>query len=269
MRGAVLKEIFRQSWMQMLYWGLGLGLMGFFVVILVPDAAGLQAMKDFLARMPPFLLQAVGVGDDINYMASPEGFITIGFFGKTLTLLAVYPIIMGLRVTIFEEDNGTLDMLLSLPVPRWQVLVEKFLAYTVTLVVIAAMIFAGLGVGALMVDYDLDIGRLAVTSLNILPSMLLILAFTILVGAVIRGKKMAIGISAAFVMGSFMLNTIGEMARGSFAENLRLISFFSYYDSTSVMKHGIVWGNVGLLLVVAALMLGASLWFFQRRDVGI
>lgn len=269
MKGAIFKEILRQSWLQMLYWGGGLGLMGLFVVMIVPDAQGLQAMMDFFARLPPFLMQAVGVGDDITYLATPEGFITVGFFGKTLTMLAVYPIVMGLRVTVFEEDNGTMDMLLSLPIPRWQVLVEKFLAYTVTLIVIIALIFAGLWAGAQLVDYQLNVGRLALTTLNVLPSMLFILAFTIMIGAVIRGKKLAIGITAAFVMGSFMLDTIADMAMGSPAENIKWISFYNYYDSTSVMKSGIVWGNVGLLLAITVLMLGASLWLFQRRDVGI
>lgn len=269
MKGSVFKEILRQTWPQMLYWGVGLGLMGLFIIVIVPDAAGLQAMTDFFARMPPFLLQAVGVGDDISFLATPEGFITVGFFGKMLTMLAVYPILVGLRVTLFEEDNGTMDMLLSLPVPRGQVLIEKFLAYTVTLLVIIALIFIGLWVGAQIAPFELNIGRLAVTSLNILPSMLLILAFTILMGAVIRGKRLAIGITAAFVMGSFMLDTLGDMATGSFAENVKWISFFNYYDSTSVMKNGIVWGNVALLMAITVVLLGASLYFFQRRDVGI
>lgn len=269
MKGSVFKEILRQTWPQMLYWGVGLGLMGLFIIVIVPDAAGLQAMTDFFARMPPFLLQAVGVGDDISFLATPEGFVTVGFFGKTLTMLALYPVLVGLRVTLFEEDNGTMDMLLSLPVPRWQMVVEKFLAYTVTMLVIVILIFGGLWLGTQLVDYELNVGRLAVTSLNILPSMLLILAFTILMGALIRGKKLAIGITAAFVLGSFMLDTIGDMATGTFAENIRWISFFNYYDSTSVMKNGIVWGNVALLMAITVVLLGTSLYFFQRRDVGI
>jgi ABC-2 type transport system permease protein len=95
--------------------------------------------------MPPIILRAVGVGDDLNYFASPEGFVAVGFFGKTLLVLAAYPVVMGLRVTVNEEDSGTIDVLLSLPVARWRVILEKFLAYVVTLVVIVAVLYVSCG----------------------------------------------------------------------------------------------------------------------------
>ena len=44
---------------------------------------------------------------------------------------------MGMRVTANEEDSGILDVVLSLPVRRWQVMVEKIAAYLVTIVMIA------------------------------------------------------------------------------------------------------------------------------------
>lgn len=60
---------------------------------------------------------------------TPEGIVAVSFFGKFALLFTAYPVVMGMRVTSNEEDDGILDVLLSLPVARWQVILEKFAAH--------------------------------------------------------------------------------------------------------------------------------------------
>jgi ABC-2 type transport system permease protein len=258
MSGAIFFEALRQTRRQMLYWGIGLGLIGFLVVTMVPDVEGLKQMAAFLESMPPIILRAVGVGNDLTFFTTPDGFVATGFFGKSLLLLAAYPIVMGLRVTVNEEDSGTIDMLLSLPVPRWRVILEKFLAYAMTLVVIVALLFVSLWAGTVVSGVKLNMERVALTTLNILPSMLLILAFTLFIGALIGRKRLAVGIVTAFVIGSFMLDIVGAVGKGSFAEQLRALSFFSYYDSTGVMQSG--WCGRVIPLAVAAIRSVGRFW---------
>lgn len=269
MNRAVLNETWRQTWLQAVLWGLALGAMGFLVVLMIPDANGLKQMRDLLESLPPILLRAVGVGDDLDFIATPEGFIAVGFFGKTLLLLAAYPVIVGLRVTSSEEHSGTLDILLSFPLPRWQIVLQKFIAYALTAVVVIACLFVGMLAGQAVTGLQLNMGRIALTILNALPCLTLILAFTILVGAMINNRRLTIGISTVFVVGSFMLDVVGQLAKGSFAEDLRALSFFRYYDSTGVMQNGLVAANFIGLLLVAGVLVATSLYVFQRRDVGV
>jgi ABC-2 type transport system permease protein len=269
MRGSVFFETLRQTWLQAIYWGVGLGLISLFMILIVPNADALNQMVELLKTMPPFLLQAAGVGDDLNFLATPDGFVAVGFFGKMLLLIAAYPIVMGLRVTINEEDSGSLDMLLSLPVPRWRVVLEKFAAYTLTIFVIVVLSFIGIWAGRVMSGIEINLGRVAETILNLTPSLILILAATVFIGTVIRRRKIALGVATAFIIGSFMLDTIGAIAKGTIAENLRALSFFKYFDGAGVMQNGLEWANVMLPLVVAVVLLVGSLWAFQRRDVGV
>lgn len=269
MRGAVFTEVILRTWKQALYWGLGIGAMGFFVVVLVPDVEALKEFTKLIEKMPPFLMRAAGVSDDMTFMATPAGFIATGFFGKTLLFLAAYPVIMGMRVTVNEEDEGTMDILLSLPVPRWRVVLEKFVAYLLTISFIAFVLYVCMWGALQIVKLDVDITRIGETILNVIPSMSLILAFTLFVGTLIRTKKLALTIASVFVLLSFLLDTIGAIGTGSAAEYLRKVSFFSYYDSTGVMQNGIVWSNFFGISLVALLLVTAGLWFFERRDVGI
>ncbi|MBN1966016.1 MAG: ABC transporter permease subunit [Anaerolineae bacterium] len=271
MGGSVFIETLRQSWRQMLYWGVAFGLIMLMMVLIIPGMEGaMQSMLDLLRNLPPFMVSMIGVDpNNIEWIASPEGFIAVGFFGKMLLFMAAYPVVMGMRVTANEEDDGSLDMLLSLPVPRWRVVLEKFAAYALTLVVVSALMYVGLWVGEQMVQLGLNMGRMGEAIFNMIPAMLFILAFTTLIGAMLRRKRIILGVATAFVLVSFMLTTIGQMGAGSIAEHVQWVSFFTYNDSTGVVETGLVWTNILILTVVALGMLGGALWAFDRRDVGV
>jgi hypothetical protein len=111
--------------------------------------------------------------------------------------------------------------------------------------------------------------KLVQSSLNVIPSTLLVMAFTACAAVVIRRKGRATALAAVFVIGSYFINILGESAAGSAADAIRAISFFRYYDSSGVMQNGLAWGNIVLLVALAAVLVAGSLWFFQRRDVGV
>ena len=39
-------------WLQLLYWGLGFGVLGVFMVVIVPDMDTLEGVKAFLEKLP-------------------------------------------------------------------------------------------------------------------------------------------------------------------------------------------------------------------------
>ncbi len=269
MLGAVYKETLRQTWMQVLIWGAAFGALGILTIALVPDARGLAAMVELMESMPPFLVRMAGAGDDLAFMGTPEGFITVGFFGKALLFFAAYPVIMGLRVTINEEGNGTMDTLMSLPLLRWQMVLEKFTAYFTTLIMLVVLFLVCMIGGNALFDTGMSVEGLFNASIAIVPNMTFILAITTLAGAFIRERRQAVMVAVGFVIASFLVDTIGATAQGTILEQLRALSFFSYYDSTSVMQDGIVWAHVIVMFGLTALAIGASLWAFQRRDITV
>ena len=113
MIGSVFLETLKQTWKQMVYWGAGLAAMALLVVVMVP-LFDMQQMKDLLASFPPVILAMIGVGSELDVFATNEGFVAIGFFGKSALIFAVYPVVMGMRISANEEDNGTSDVLLEL-----------------------------------------------------------------------------------------------------------------------------------------------------------
>jgi ABC-2 type transport system permease protein len=261
-------ETLRRTAGQTLIWGLGLGVLSLAVVMMVP-LFDMQIFVDLLKGLPPFVRSAVGVGDNLDVLLRPEGFIAVGVFGKMALIFAAYPVIMGLRVTANEEEDGIMDVLMSTPLPRWRIVVEKLAAYALTTAVIALLVLASMWLGAALANIALDMGLMAQIVVNLMPTLLLILALTALAGALLRRRRDALMAATVFVIVSFMFETIGSMGAGSVVENLRQVSVFAASNAVTVMETGMPWSTIALLLALALAFSGGAVWAFQRRDIGV
>ncbi|MDX1992199.1 MAG: ABC transporter permease subunit [bacterium] len=267
MTGVTFFETLRRHWRAMLYWGLGVGLMALLQVVIVPDADALRQMTAAYEAFPPEFLAAFGI-TDLEYAATAEGYLASQFFSIALVIFAVYAVIAGLNVTANDEDAGITNTLLSLPLARWQWMLEKTLAYAVMISVAVLLTFAGLWVGIVMTpSVEVDFGKILVTTLNIIPPALAILLFTVLMGAIFRRKSLVTTLAAVFVVASYFIDTLGRAASTTFAADLRALSIFRYYDGPGVMQYGPDAANIALLVTAVVLMLIVSLWTFQRRDL--
>ena len=268
MIGAVFLETLKTTWKQMVYWGVGLAAMAMLVVVMVP-LFNMQDMRQLLESFPPVILAMIGVGKELEVFATNEGFVAIGFFGKSALIFAVYPVVMGMRITANEEDSGTMDVLLSLPVERARVVIEKFLAYGVSCIGVVILIYLGLHIGVLLGGVELDVLRLAEVTFYLIPLMVFIMAATMLIAVLARRRTVALGIVTAYVIISYMLQTIGLAAEGTVAEPIGAVSFLTYYNAGDILAQGFIWPHIAGFVILSGALLLASLYRYERRDIGI
>jgi ABC-2 type transport system permease protein len=267
MSGSVFLETLRRGWRSAFYWAAGIAAMGIYTTLALTKMEILSQYGDIMKSMPAFILNMVG-GGDAAFLTTPEGFLSMAFFSWTLLVFATFAVLVGLNVTANEEDRGTLDVLLSMPIPRWRIIVEKVLADIVILLVILVITVLVLWLSIQgSPTFNISFARLAEATLNFLPSTLVVLTFTVFVGTVVRRRNVAATIAAVFVAASYFVDVIGRTVRET--DTLRRFSFYSYYDSASVMQYGLQWGSVIGLLAVAALLFAGSIYFFQRRDLSV
>jgi ABC-2 type transport system permease protein len=269
MRGATFNETLRRNWRGALYWAAGMFGYALYVTVIIQDVDMLRQYAELAQSFKPGILKLLGVGDDLTALATPEGFLGFAFFAWIVLFLAVYAVLAGLNITANDEDEGIIDVVLALPLPRWQIIIEKYAAYALLLAAIITVTFLGLVVGSGFSAMTLDLGRLFVTTLNALPSLLLVMGFTVWVSVTVRRRSTAAAAAAAFVAVSYLVNSLGSMASGTLADVLRGLSFFYYYDANGVLQNGLAWGSIALLAAVTLVLLSGTLWFFQRRDVAV
>lgn len=269
MKGAIFVQIMRRSLYPLLFWGSGAALVAYAIVIIVPSVESLQQMAKFAETLPPFLLEAFG-GSDVKFFATPEGYLSINLFSWMMPVLGAFSILAGLGVTANEEDTGILDVLISQPLPRWQIVIEKTLGYGLIVCLNVVMMLVGLWLGISMTpSMSMNLSRVSEATLNQIPSLLLILTFTILVGTLVRRRNVAAGLASLFLIAGYLIDLIGRAARGSIWDSLRVVSFYNYHDNPGVMMNGLNWGNILLLSGVSLLFLIGAVWLFERRNVGV
>ena len=253
----------------MLGWGVGFGLIALLNIIAVPDASGMQATAEAISKMPTFVVQMVG-GGDLAFLASPAGFLNNQYFAMILVFFGVYAIIMGLNITANEEDKRIIDVLLSAPVPRWRVVVEKMIAYGVLAAGVLAISTVGIFLSLRTVP-KVQIAPWIVldASLYILPGTLVMIAFTAFVGTVVRRRARAMAIAVVFLIVSWFIDIMGRTVTTSFINKLRVISFYAYYDTAGVMRHGVSAVDLVVPLVAATLLAAGAVWSFQRRNISV
>ncbi|MCZ7543139.1 MAG: ABC transporter permease [Anaerolineae bacterium] len=264
MGGAVFRRTLGDSWRGILGWGLALAALAFIVISFYPTISMFPELSNIIESMPPFMKAMVG---DIEDFTSPEGFLATKLFTSMPIILAVYGIISGVAAVAGEENRGTMDLLMSAPVARWRVILEKFAAFVVSVLGILAIMYVGVVVGVLVTaEIETPPGRLLEATLNLVPITLTFGAFTFFLSAALPSRMPAGPIAAAVVVATYAIYLFGELS--SVVASVQWISPFYYYGNSTLID-GVVWGKVVVLVVVSAVLVLLSMVSFERRDLTV
>lgn len=263
----IFQEVLRRHWRVALYWGLGLGFLAYITAIMIRDDKMLKQFADLVRTLPPALLKMFG-GMDAVVMTTPEGFLATAIFTRTLLLMTIYAVISGMNISANEEEQGILDVVLSLPVPRWRVLVEKYLVYALGSVIIVACVGAGIFLGMTNAVVPINTSKVSEALIGLLPGAWFTLALTAFCGAWFRSRGVALGVASGLVVVSYFIDSIGQLVEG-WLNSIRLLSFFSYYSPSDVIFNGLNIGYFAFITLLALVLVIASTLCFQRRDIGV
>lgn len=268
MRGEVFKNALRTYWRSALYWAISMSVYGAYVVFLIPDPEGLQGYVRLMEAMPPAFLKAFGVAD-VAMFATAEGFLGFAFFTYGVILLSIYAVTAGLNVTANDEESGVMNLVASLPLARWQIVVERIAAQVLLLILVIFGSWLGI---ALATRVNPAVATMNMTSMllacvGFLPVVLMVMGVTLLLGVVIRRRNVAAALAGLFVAASFILNSLGGVAGPGTGDLLKSVSVFSYFDGTSAALYGLDFVPLLVLFIIAAALAAASVGLFLRRDI--
>lgn len=265
LRNVFLKTL-RDRRRALLFWGIGLAALAVFLMLFYPAVRDMTGISEYLEAFPEELL-ALFAGDIVDF-TSPEGYLSSElFFLMVPALFLVFAIGFGSSTIAGEEERGTLDLLLSSPLPRWRVVAEKFGAMAVATLMLAFVLWLALTIGAVAVQIDITVGRLAEVCLS---AMLLGLTFGALALAVscVRGSRgLSMGVAGALGVSTYFLNALAPMIE--WLEPFRKLSPFYYYIGADPLTNGLDMGHVAILVGLVAVFLIVALITFQRRDLAV
>jgi ABC-2 type transport system permease protein len=240
-------------------WGLALGAMIALIVAIYPSIG--SQVDDMLANYPPELQAFFGASSSAGTI---QGFLALEVFNFLGPIaLAFYPILLGARAIAGAEERGALDIFLSNPLARWQVVASTFATMIVALLGVATLLGLCAWIPALLAGVALPVSAIVAAVLNLVPLCLFFGALALLTSAVAHRGGLAIAIPGGVLLVMYVVNALGELAEA--LKPLRPLSVFYHYGSA--IEHGIDWPSFAAITLLAALLAALAAAAFTRRDL--
>lgn len=259
LKNIYLKTLYEKRW-TMFAWGLAIFLLTILTMTFYPtlrDTFG-ASLKDVPDSAKAFL------GDAAAYQTI-EGFVDLQIFAQMVFFTIIMGVILGTGLIAGEENEGTLQTLLAMPVSRSKVYFQKLLACASIVGVVCFILFVTVILGALLVGETMPLGR---TMLACLMLWLVTLVFTILgysLGAVISRR----GISgAAAGMLAFVTYLITALAPN--VKVLKIPNYFSpfnYFNNPSILRNGLQLSDLAVIVAINVTLIFVGYVVFTKRDV--
>ncbi len=256
-------ELFSR-WVGIIGWGLGLTAFASMYITIYPSMASeMAALADIE------IYQAMGID-----IATFAGYIASIVVQILPIILGVYVIMMSTNTLAGEEDNGTLEMVVAMPLPRWQIVVMKSAALLIAIFLIMLI----LGVGSALVlssvaastDIVIDVEptQLVIALLGAYPMMVALFGMGLFFGAFMPSRRLALVVMFAFYIASYVANSASAMVES--LNWMETISLFSYVDtSAAVFTDGLDIANMSILIAVGLVFIGLAIWSFQGRNITV
>ncbi len=244
-------------------WGVAFGALGVMMVSIFPSIAsgpGIQQMTDAL---PQGLMKAAGV-EDLSSMATITGFLDAEIFGLVLPLaLPFFAILAAAGAIAGAEENGTIDVLMSNPLPRWQLVTAYFVSTAVALAAVLALFGLVLWGSAQFIEAELTFGTVAEGVFGAWPLAISFGGLAMVASAIFHRKMIAVGVAGGVLFVMYFLNVVAGLVKD--LEFLKYFSAIHYYGAP--LTDGIDWANFAVLTGAAIVFAAAAVFAFYRRDI--
>jgi ABC-2 type transport system permease protein len=262
---SVFGKALRDSRRGFTWWSAGIIAFVALITAVWPSVRDNPALVKLHETYPEALKAFVGFGGEFDF-GTPAGYLGAELFSFMVPLLLLVAAIGGgARTLAGEEETGTLDLLLSHPVSRRRVALEKLAALCLELVALGGVFWLALWLGTRATGMRISGAHLlaAVTS-----TLLLALAFgalATLAGAATGRRAWAIALPATLAVAAYLVNALAPLVRA--LDGVRKASPWYHYAASDPLRHGLA---VGHALVLAAILLVAAALVpivFDRRDL--
>ena len=199
-------------------------------------------------------------------MSTPEGWYTLETFGLMAPLSVVFvTAIVGAGALAGEESRRTMALLLSNPIPRSRIVLEKAAAMVLFGIAVGVATFAGVALGSVLGGLGMSVGNIAATATLQVLVGLVFGALALALSAGTGRTGVAIFGTAGAALAFHLLNSLANITGADSA--VEWVSPFRYYLGSNPLVNGMDWGDAVVLAVLAFALIGLSLTLFQRRDI--
>lgn len=226
------------------------------------DTAGV----DFEALMegyPEVIREAFG----IEALGTIEGFLAGELYNFVwLLVLGVYFAYRAGGLIASDIEHDRLDLLLSFPVSRSSLLLEKFFSLSVPIVALNIWTAVVVYLSVLLIGESIDPVSIVMVHVLSIPYLFACASIGLVLSVLVDRADIAQRAAIGVVFALYLIESIAASADGF--DVFQYISPTYYYDPTAILvRERYAFGEAVLLVVATVLIVVMSLWLFNRRDI--
>lgn len=187
-------------------------------------------------------------------------------------IASIYAIINGTGTLAGEEEDGRLEMVVTLPLPRWQVVTAKAIALVISSVVMFLVVAVVSVFVFQSIESQIETNMAAMDLFNaVLSAYPLVFAIGMLgmfLAAFAPSRRIASSIATIILVVSYFGNNLANSTTA--LEPFEPFFLFSYLEGTGrAVMEGQQAGNLLVLIVIGLVAFALAVLFFERRNLTV
>lgn len=267
---AVFRKAFHDSWRGLIWLVAGLGIYILFVMTFYPTLVDqADEFNDLLNSYPDEMLGMIyGEVGDID-ISAPGTFVHTYFASYGVLIIGVAMMVQAFNAVTNAERDGTLDVMLSLPISRRNYLIGRFLNTLASALIVLTACFLVFFVSSLVWPvFDIGAGELALGIYGAFFPLIVVAAFAYMLAALVPSRMHIVGpLSYLFFIGSYLV--YGFSAAVEALKDIKPLLLFDYYNAAAIIRDGVNFGDWSLLSVVALVYAAIAWWRIDHKELGV
>lgn len=252
----------KRNRLSLIIWSAAISFMLAICVFIYPEMqtqmGDMSAMfSDMGAFTDAFGMDQLNFGEFMGYFGIEYG-NTLGMGG------AIFAAILGATALSKEEKDRTAEFLLTHPISRSRIYIEKLLSALAEILILNIAVACVTALSIAIIGVEADAGKMALLSLANILLQVEVLILTFGISAVI--KRGGLGIALGMTLGFYFLNILSNLTEE--LEFIKFITPYGYTDGSHIMSEGsleIKYILVGAAFALVALLL--SYKHYMKKDI--
>jgi ABC-2 type transport system permease protein len=263
----VVRKTLREYRRSLIGWTLGLcGFLGMYLSIYAsvsddPETLSAQALAKYPGALKDLMGGLTDIGTGVGYLQT----VAYQLLGPMLLIMCAAG--LGNRAIAQPEEEGLLELTVTLPLERKRLVLERWLGMAIGLVAIGTVTLAVVLAAANAAGMGVPAGNILAAHTGLILLALLFGTVALTVGAATGRKNIALAVTGVWAVAGYIVETLGRNVE--WISWARWLSPFHYFLDGRPLYTGWPVGDYLILLAATAVLVMTAVLAFDRRDVGV
>jgi ABC-2 type transport system permease protein len=257
---------FKRLFKSLILWTVIVGGLALLMLLLFPAFEDIYAdLEALLEGYPQGFLEAFGLGEGGLIMEDIYGWFGVEGYLFVLLIGSVYAGLLGGSILSKEEDDQTIEFLLTRPITRSEIYGAKLGVIVINLVLLNSVVAIVLGVTFAAFD-TMNWTVWALFSVGPLILHLIFASVSLLISVFVTKSRTVTSIALGLVVGLYVLDIISALTDS--VENLKYITPYEYVNAITIVNEGRLeplYMAISAGIITFALLAGWG--FYRKKDI--